>query len=207
MRREHDSPCAQRSSRPGLPARVQIYEVGPRDGLQNEDDGRAHRRPRPSSFPGWLPPVSAPSRPPALSHPKWVPQLGDAEDLFPDCPSGEQASGIRSWSPICAGWSGPRPRASREIAVFASATETFARRNLNRTMDESLAMFAPVITAARQDGMWVRAYISMCFGDPWEGDVPSRRWSPSPISSWPWGPSSSASGTPSASPPPGMSRT
>jgi hydroxymethylglutaryl-CoA lyase len=60
----------------------------------------------------------------------------------------------------------------RDIAVFGSATESFARRNLNRTVDESLAMFAPVVGRAREAGLAVRAYLSMCFGDPWEGEVP-----------------------------------
>ena len=58
------------------------------------------------------------------------------------------------------------------VAVFGSATETFARKNLNRTVEESLEMFAPVVERARDEGLWVRAYVSMCFGDPWEGPVP-----------------------------------
>ena len=60
----------------------------------------------------------------------------------------------------------------REIAIFGSATETFAQRNLNRSVDESIAMFAPVVERARAEGLAVRAYVSMCFGDPWEGEVP-----------------------------------
>jgi hydroxymethylglutaryl-CoA lyase len=59
-----------------------------------------------------------------------------------------------------------------EVAVFAAATETFSQRNLNRTLDEALEMFAPVVTEAKDAGLWVRGYVSMCFGDPWEGDVP-----------------------------------
>ena len=58
------------------------------------------------------------------------------------------------------------------IAIFGSATETFAQRNLNRSLDEQFAMFEPTVTRARAAGMDVRAYVSMCFGDPWEGDVP-----------------------------------
>ena len=60
----------------------------------------------------------------------------------------------------------------RHIAIFGSATETFAQRNLNRSLDEQFAMFEPTVRRAREAGMDVRAYISMCFGDPWEGDVP-----------------------------------
>ncbi len=60
----------------------------------------------------------------------------------------------------------------RHVAIFGSATETFAQRNLNRTLDEQFAMFEPVVRRARDAGLDVRAYVSMCFGDPWEGAVP-----------------------------------
>jgi hydroxymethylglutaryl-CoA lyase len=59
----------------------------------------------------------------------------------------------------------------REVAVFGSATESFAQRNLNRTVAESLEMFAPVVKTAKDAGLAVRGYLSMCFGDPWEGEV------------------------------------
>jgi hydroxymethylglutaryl-CoA lyase len=58
------------------------------------------------------------------------------------------------------------------VAVFASATESFAKANLNRTVDESLAMFEPVVNRAKEARLSVRGYVSMCFGDPWEGPVP-----------------------------------
>jgi hydroxymethylglutaryl-CoA lyase len=58
------------------------------------------------------------------------------------------------------------------IAIFGSATETFAQKNLNRSLDEQFAMFGPTVTRARAAGLEVRAYLSMCFGDPWEGEVP-----------------------------------
>jgi hydroxymethylglutaryl-CoA lyase len=61
---------------------------------------------------------------------------------------------------------------ARDIAVFASATETFAKKNLDRTLAEQMTMFAPVIQGAKERGMSVRGYVSMCFGDPWEGVVP-----------------------------------
>ena len=63
----------------------------------------------------------------------------------------------------------------RHVAIFGSATETFARRNLNRGLDEQFAMFEPTVARAREAGVDVRAYVSMCFGDPWEGDVPIDR--------------------------------
>jgi hydroxymethylglutaryl-CoA lyase len=159
--------------RPDLPDRVEIYEVGARDGLQNEPTilspttkaefisrlvGAGLRTVEATSF------VS----------PRWVPQLGDAEVLFPML---EPHRGVRYpvLVPNLAGLERARAAGARDIAVFASATESFARRNLNRTLDEALEMFAPVVASARQDGMWVRAYVSMCFGDPWEGDVPVAR--------------------------------
>jgi hydroxymethylglutaryl-CoA lyase len=61
---------------------------------------------------------------------------------------------------------------ARHIAIFGSATETFARKNLNRSLDEQFAMFEPTVRRAREAGLDVRAYVSMCFGDPWEGAVP-----------------------------------
>lgn len=63
---------------------------------------------------------------------------------------------------------------AREIAVFASATESFAENNLARDMKGVLAMFEPVVSRARSSGLPVRGYVSMCFGDPWEGDVEPR---------------------------------
>ena len=60
----------------------------------------------------------------------------------------------------------------RHVAIFGSATETFAQKNLNRSLDEQFAMFEPVVRRARDAGLDVRAYVSMCFGDPWEGAVP-----------------------------------
>ena len=93
------------------------------------------------------------------------------------------------------------------IAIFGSATETFARSNLNRSLDEQFAMFEPTVERARDAGLDVRAYVSMCFGDPWEGAVPSSRWSPSAGGSSTSVPASSASATPSASAPPARSAT
>src|ERR1700750_3034649 len=60
----------------------------------------------------------------------------------------------------------------KHIAIFGSASETFARRNLNRSVDEQFAMFEPTVKRARDAGLDVRAYVSMAFGDPWEGAVP-----------------------------------
>ncbi|WP_432125779.1 hydroxymethylglutaryl-CoA lyase [Streptomyces sp. bgisy082] len=153
----------------GLPARVRIHEVGARDGLQNEKGAvptevKAEFVRRLAA--AGLGTVEATS----FVHPKWVPQLADAEDLFPlvrDLPVR-----LPVLVPNERGLDRALALGAREIAVFASATESFAKANLNRTVDESLALFAPTVIRAIEAGLKVRGYLSMCFGDPWEGPVP-----------------------------------
>ncbi|MGK5552811.1 hydroxymethylglutaryl-CoA lyase [Actinomadura kijaniata] len=154
---------------PGLPDRVTIYEVGPRDGLQNEKtvvpvEVKAEFVARLAD--AGLTTIETTS----FVHPKWVPQLADAEELLKALPATADPRPVLV--PNERGLDRALALGVREIAIFGSATETFARRNLNRTVDESLAMFAPVVERARAEGLWVRAYVSMVCGDPWEGDVP-----------------------------------
>lgn len=157
----------------GLPKTVTICEVGPRDGLQNESSivpvdvkvqfierlvDAGHRLVETTSF----------------VHPTWVPQLADAEELLDRL---RPVAGVRYpvLVPNERGLERALRRGVTDIAIFGSATETFARRNLNRTVDESIAMFAPVVRRARDADVRVRAYLSMCFGDPWEGGVPIKQ--------------------------------
>ncbi|MEE1796857.1 hydroxymethylglutaryl-CoA lyase [Streptomyces sp. BE308] len=157
----------------GLPARVRIHEVGARDGLQNEKavvptEVKAEFIRRLAV--AGLTTIEATS----FVHPEWVPQLADAEKLFPLL--GDIADVGDVALPVLVPNERGLDRAlalgARRIAVFGSATETFAARNLNRTVDESLAMFEPVVARAKADKVHVRGYLSMCFGDPWEGPVP-----------------------------------
>ncbi|MDF6062632.1 hydroxymethylglutaryl-CoA lyase [Streptomyces sp. NPDC001110] len=157
----------------GLPDRVRIHEVGARDGLQNEKsvvptEVKAEFVRRLAE--AGLSTIEATS----FVHPKWVPQLADAEQLFPML--GEIADVGDVALPVLVPNERGLDRAlalgARRIAVFGSATETFAARNLNRTVDGSLAMFEPVVARAKDAGVHVRGYLSMCFGDPWEGAVP-----------------------------------
>ncbi|WP_433337148.1 hydroxymethylglutaryl-CoA lyase [Spirillospora sp. CA-294931] len=155
---------------PGLPERVTIYEVGPRDGLQNEDTivpaaVKAEFVTRLAA--AGLRTIETTS----FVHPKWIPQLADAEELLDVLPRSPELR-YPVLVPNERGLDRALANGATEIAIFGSATETFARRNLNRTVDESLAMFAPVVERARSQGLWVRAYVSMVCGDPWEGDVP-----------------------------------
>jgi len=152
-----------------LPERVAIYEVGPRDGLQNESG--IVPLPAKAEFihrlvGAGLPVVEATS----FVHPKWVPQLADAAELMELL--GEEGRRLPVLVPNERGLDRALELGCEHIAIFGSATETFARKNLNRSLDEQFAMFEPTVRRARDAGMDVRAYVSMCFGDPWEGDVP-----------------------------------
>jgi hydroxymethylglutaryl-CoA lyase len=104
-------------------------------------------------------------------HPKWVPQLADAAELI-DLIDHEGPVPMPVLVPNERGLDRALEKGVGRIAIFGSATETFARRNLNRSLEEQFAMFEPVVSRAREAGVDVRAYISMCFGDPWEGAVP-----------------------------------
>jgi hydroxymethylglutaryl-CoA lyase len=157
---------------PAFPTRVSICEVGPRDGLQNEK----------ISVPtevklafiarlvaAGLTRVEATS----FVSPRWVPQLADADDVIGGLPTLDSAT-VRHpvLVPNVQGLDRALALGVHEVAIFGSATETFARRNLNRTVAESIEMFRPVVEQATAAGVFVRAYLSMCFGDPWEGPVP-----------------------------------
>jgi hydroxymethylglutaryl-CoA lyase len=152
----------------GLPERVLIYEVGPRDGLQNEDvvipvatKAEFIRR----LIAAGLEAVELTSFVPS----SWIPQLGDAEQLLGLL--GDLSGRHPVLTPNERGLERALACGVTEIAVFGSATESFAQRNLNRSVADSLEMFAPVVKRARSEGLNVRGYVSMCFGDPWEGAV------------------------------------
>ena len=158
---------------PALPARVTIYEVGPRDGLQNEQAlvPTATKAEFVRRLAGaGLPVVESTS----FVHPKWVPQLADAADLVDVLVAelGDTAREMPVLVPNERGLDRALEKGLKHIAIFGSATETFAQRNLNRSLDEQFAMFEPTVRRARDAGLDVRAYVSMCFGDPWEGAVP-----------------------------------
>jgi hydroxymethylglutaryl-CoA lyase len=155
---------------PGLPEQVTIIEVGPRDGLQNETDAvptavKVEFIERLED--AGLRVVEVTS----LVRPEWIPQLADAEQVV----AALRPPGPRARRPVLVpnrrGLDRALALGVREIAVFASATETFAQRNLNRSVAESLEVLVPVVAQARAEGLDVRGYLSMCFGDPWEGRV------------------------------------
>jgi len=156
---------------PGLPESVTIYEVGPRDGLQNEQavipaavKSEFIDRLAKAGL-EWIETTS-------FVHPKWVPQLADASEVLASLGESGRAHTRPVLVPNERGMDRAIEAGVTSIAIFGSATETFAQRNLGRSVDESIEMFAPVVKRAKDAGMWVRAYVSMCFGDPWGGAVP-----------------------------------
>jgi hydroxymethylglutaryl-CoA lyase len=160
----------QRVGAEGLPDRVTIYEVGPRDGLQNESaivDVAVKAEFVHRLADAGLTTIETTS----FVHPKWVPQLADAAELLTrlNLPDSVRAPVL---VPNERGLDRALEAGVREIAIFASATETFAAKNLNSTLDEQFTMFTPTVRRALDEGLSVRGYVSMCYGDPWEGDVP-----------------------------------
>jgi len=153
----------------GLPARVTIWEVGARDGLQNEPltvpvEVKVEFLNRLAA--AGLQVLEATS----FVHPRWVPQLADASELLGLL---SRRAGVRYpvLVPNERGLDRALAAGVAEVAIFASATDSFARRNLNRDFDAQFSMFSPVVRRAKAAGLGVRGYLSMCFGDPWEGAV------------------------------------
>ena len=152
-----------------LPPRVQVVEVGPRDGLQNEPARIATADKiafvnRLAEAGHSIVEVSA------FVSPKWVPQMADASEVFASI---ARKPGVRYTAlvPNLAGLTRAREARVDEIAIFAAASETFSKRNINQTIDESLETYRAVTDAARADGLRVRGYLSTCFGCPFEGAV------------------------------------
>lgn len=151
-------------------AAVRIVEVGPRDGLQNEKSQIATADKialidRLSAT--GLRSIEATS----FVSPKWVPQLADAAEVFAGI---ARRPGVHYpvLVPNEQGYERARAVGVEEIAVFTAASEAFNRTNINASIDESLARFAPVMARARADGVAVRGYVSTVLGCPYQGDVP-----------------------------------
>jgi hydroxymethylglutaryl-CoA lyase len=148
---------------------VEIFEVGPRDGLQNEArtiptaekvalidtlSRAGFRRIEVASF------VS----------PKWVPQMADSDAVMAAIARRPGVS-YAALTPNLKGYERARAAGADEGAIFGSASEGFSKANINATIDESLARFAPVAEAARADGLPVRGYVSCVVECPYDGAV------------------------------------
>ena len=151
------------------PRRVTIVEVGPRDGLQNEKAAIATADKiafvdRLTDAGHSVIEVSA------FVSPKWVPQMGDAADVFAGI---TRRSGVRYTAlvPNRAGLERAKAAGVSEVAIFAAASETFSRKNINQSIDESLGTYRAVADEARAAGLKVRGYLSTCFYCPFEGKI------------------------------------
>jgi hydroxymethylglutaryl-CoA lyase len=153
----------------GLPKKVRIVEVGPRDGLQNEK--MAVPTQVKLELIGRLADAGLPAvEATAFVSPKWIPQMADHTEVL---------EGIRRkpgvsypvLTPNLKGFEAARAAGATEVAVFGAASESFSRKNINCTIAESLERFRPVTDAARQAGIKVRGYISCVLGCPYEGEI------------------------------------
>lgn len=150
--------------------RVEIFEVGPRDGLQNEG--------RPIAVAAKIALVDCLSQVgfrrievASFVSPKWVPQMADGAQVLAGI---KRAPGVRyaALTPNLRGYQAARLAGADEVAIFASSSEGFSKANLNCSIAESLARFAPVVAAAKADGMPVRGYVSVVTDCPFDGPTP-----------------------------------
>jgi hydroxymethylglutaryl-CoA lyase len=153
--------------------RVRIYEVGPRDGLQNESVAIATATK--ARFLGLLADAGlAEIEATSFVSPRAIPQLGDADRLMGSL---ERRPGVRYpvLVPNERGLARAEAAGVDAIAVFTAATDAFTTRNIGMTIDESIAAFAPVLARAGELGWWRRAYVSTAFGCPYTGRVDPQR--------------------------------
>lgn len=153
-----------------FPASVRLFEMSPRDGLQNE--------------PGELIPTAVKVElinrlsQCGLSHieaasfvsPKWVPQMGDASDVMAGI-TREPGVTYAALTPNMKGLESAIAAKADEVAVFSAASEAFTQKNINCSIAESLERFAPIMETAKQSGIKVRGYVSTVMGCPYQGDV------------------------------------
>lgn len=152
-----------------LPNAVQIFEVGPRDGLQNEQGllSVEHKVALVDQLSQTgLTAIEAGS----FVSPKWVPQMASSDEVFKAI---KRSPGIRysALTPNMRGFEAAVVARVDEVAVFAAASESFSQKNINCSIAESLQRFAPVMQAARDQGIPVRGYVSCVAGCPYEGAV------------------------------------
>ena len=157
----------------GLPRAVRLVEVGPRDGLQNEQPIV------PTDVKVTLIDLLTDAGFPAIEaasfvSPRWVPQMADAADVMARI---RRKPGVRYpvLTPNMKGFDAARTAGADEVAVFVAATEAFSRRNINCSIAESLVRARPIFDAAKAAAIRVRGYISVVLGCPYEGEVDPRQ--------------------------------
>jgi isopropylmalate/homocitrate/citramalate synthase len=152
-----------------IPQEVKIIEVGVRDGLQNESI------PVPTQvklelinklIASGVSVIEATS----FVSPKWVPQMADHQQILEGLPKNRNIS-FPVLTPNMKGFENAVNAGAKEVAVFAAASESFSQKNINCSIDESIARFEPIFEAAQQQGIKVRGYVSCVLGCPYEGDI------------------------------------
>jgi len=152
---------------------VKIVEVGPRDGLQNEKvtvPTEAKVEYITALGDSGLKVIEAG----AFVSPKWVPQMADSAEVYREIPK-DPGVEYPVLVPNMKGLERAIEAGVKSIAIFTAASDTFNKRNINMTIDESFVNYAPVVARARAEGMRVRGYISTAFGCPYEGEVPPEK--------------------------------
>ncbi len=160
-------------SRPPLPHRVTVVEVGPRDGLQNE----TAQIPTTTKI-GFVEALAASGLPvveiAAFVNPARVPQMADAIEVARGI-ARRPGTRYTALVPNLRGLAAAHDAGMTEIAIFAAASETFSQRNINHTVEGSFTAYAQVVRDAQAMGLRVRGYLSTSFGCPFEGKVPQAR--------------------------------
>jgi len=152
---------------------VKIVEVGPRDGLQNEKvtiPTEAKVEYITTLADAGLRVIEAG----AFVSPKWIPQMADTADVYRNIPK-DPGVEYPVLVPNMKGLERAIEAGVKAIAIFTAASETFNKHNINMTIEESFANYAPVVARALQERMRVRGYVSTAFGCPYEGDVPPEK--------------------------------
>lgn len=156
-----------------LPERVRIVEVGPRDGLQNEQ-GQVRAEDKVALVDALVAAGLEHVEVGSFVSPRWVPQMADSAAVFAAI---ARAPGVTyaALTPNLQGFEAAMAAGASEVAVFAAASESFSQRNINCSIAQSLQRFEPVLAAAVAHGIKVRGYVSCVLGCPYEGDIAPER--------------------------------
>ncbi len=152
-----------------LPKQVELIEVGPRDGLQNEAEPLALEH-KIELVEGLAAAGLSTVETGSFVSPKWVPQMADSDAVFRGI-SRRAGVAYTALTPNMRGLERALESKADEVAVFAAASESFSQRNINCSIDDSIARFEPVMEAARQHKLPVRGYVSCVLGCPYEGEI------------------------------------
>lgn len=152
-----------------LPAHVRLFEVGPRDGLQNERV-RLSVPQKVQLIEGLVDAGMRDIEVGSFVHPKWIPQMADTAEVIQQLPPHDD---VRYWAlvPNLRGLENALNAGTQNIAVFVSSSETHNKKNINSTIAQSLQNLREVTDLARSEGLRIRGYVSTVFGCPYEGDV------------------------------------